>query len=974
MSHPSSPQTESQRQLDFLFQLSLHIGASLSAEENARQFLILLLKHWGLPYGAVWIRASYLPQTTTSEPHFHLLNAWPQSRAQTTRLPWPQTALAELPAYRPYLLSPDDPLYAGQLHEEIPAGAHLLFFGLDDLGFLKLVVPPDHEYLQPRVHAPLGMVLEKFTVSLKAVLSHQRRLTETEEKLEIQRQMRQQDRLYKTVLQSLEEGLVITDLEGRPTYANRRFEELTGYQYRDLRDRPLYQSITPESEWPRIEKHIQALRSEEVVRYTYPFVNARGEVLDVSIHMEPYYRDDRQLAGAVVALTDITELEKNRRAVQKQKDFYETILNSIPSDIVVFDDQHRYRFLNPVAVRDPELRAWLIGKDDFEYCRAKDKPLDLAQKRRALFHQALENENGLTFEEALKKPDGSTKHHLRHFFPVRDEAGKLKLMIGYGLDITDLKHTQQELEQAKEQAEALAQAKQQFLANMSHEIRTPLHAIQGMARWLEKEPLSENQRNYLQTLQSSGRQLLTIVNDVLDISKIEAGKVMLDPQPFALRPFLRQLLDTHRFAAEDKGVALKQMLDEDLSAVLVADTVRLGQVLGNLLSNAVKFTEQGKVQLSVTVEKEDTRQQRLRFEVRDTGLGIDPEKLSLIFGLFAQEYSNTSRKYGGTGLGLAISQGLVRLMGGELQVESEKNAGSRFFFSLDFEKSTPEALEGLLNHTESADADLSGRHILLAEDNPINRHLAEQVLKERQARVTAVENGREAVHACAQVHFDLVLMDIQMPEMGGIEATREIRKRLGLEVLPIVALTANAIKSDLRLYREAGMNDTLTKPYEPSELIGIVARHLKGAPAAVLPDEAPKPENPEPEAEKARPSPETAAADTLDFEHLWKMCNQDEGFYRQMVNLFVQENTAYLEEWHGSAEAEDWPAIGRLAHKMKSPIKMLKADELVELLKELEKAGDMEPGRRAVAVREAGARMQGVLDTLRTRHPDIFNS
>ena len=451
----------------------------------------------------------------------------------------------------------------------------------------------------------------------------------------------------------------------------------------------------------------------------------------------------------------------------------------------------------------------------------------LVERAMRLSSEELEEKNKRLHEESQKQQVliESLKTSFKSLSPGGEEINDdnlIHIAEQIKIAIKERKKLEKDLVKAREVAEASLETRKIFLANVSHEVRTPLNAIIGMSGVLADSNLNEEQREYLEAIRASSEGLLVIINDILDLTKMESGKLQLEQIPFSIDHALKPVMRGFGVKAQQKEIQLTIERDVTIPDYLKGDPTRLVQVLSNLISNSIKFTNKGSVKLIIRNKGNDRDNYLIQFTIVDTGVGIDESKIKAIFDEFTQEDASISRRYGGTGLGLPIAKNLVEIMGGTLDVESIKDKGSAFSFTMPLVKTEKPTVTDVGVGVEK---DLSGKKILLIEDNEINRFLASTLLKKWNASLSMAINGIDAIPYLQKEAYDVILMDLQMPEEDGFQSTHRIREILKLKT-PIIALTANALESERQACLRAGMNDYLSKPYAPDDLYSKIVKHL----------------------------------------------------------------------------------------------------------------------------------------------------
>lgn len=793
------------------------------------------------------------------------------------------------------------------------------------------------------IHAAKGdivMTISKIPVldqnnNIQGILTYSRDITE------YVIQQRQLCRLQNAVKYT-SSAIIITDKNGIIEYVNPAFEQLTGYSEKEAigqkpnilksgrHDKTFYENMWHTIMFGKIWRGIIINKKKDGTLYWEQ--STISPVLDMSGNIRNF----------LAIKHDITEQRQLEQKYHGLLNDFMALLETTPNFIYIKDIDHRYTACSQSFAQRAGYNDWreLIGKTVWDIF-----PNEYAERFYEQDKIVMETGRELIdIESEYLKRDGEKGWVHSNKRPIKDKDGNVTGMIGVSTDITKLKQTEFDLIKAKRLADEASKAKSAFLANMSHEIRTPLNAVLGYTYLARRYANNKELLDYLNKITISSNFLIETINDILDLSKIEAGKLQLEIFPFQLTDITTKLQTIIEPVSAKKGIRFEIHLSGEIPQYLKGDHVRLSQVLVNLCNNAVKFTEQGSVDVFISAERITDKQATIYFEVKDTGIGMSEEQLLRIFEPFEQADASTTRRFGGTGLGLMISRRLIEMMKGRIGVKSIYGKGTSFYFTLNIDIPNHNEIQGqltsanLLNDIENS---LSGITALLVEDQQFNQEVAKSILEMQNMNVIIAENGEQAIARLqANADIDVILMDIQMPVMDGYEATRQIRKMndKNINSLPIIAMTANHFKDDIDKCMAAGMNDFASKPIEPEMFFSTIKKWLK------------KNSNQNSTISHEGMTTEQVEAENFELfmgvklynikvQDAMKRLGNNEQLYLRLLNLFYNTYGIDFQQKVNDSiqeQAKDSNSIVRFFHSLKSSAGTLGADRLMEHAKKLE--------------------------------------
>jgi PAS domain S-box-containing protein len=625
----------------------------------------------------------------------------------------------------------------------------------------------------------------------------------------------------------------------------------------------------------------------------------------VAVFVDLYKKNQELLVQA----EQLKKLNTDLKAQKLLSEYSLSLIEASHDPLFTISSEGKITDMNNASVNVTGIsREKLIGTDFFDYFTEP-------QKAREVYQKVFEKGSVADSPLILRHKNGKLTDVLFNGSVYKDDKENVLGVVIVARDVTDQKRIEKELteakvfaelatliaEEAKSKAEDAVKAKQQFLSNMSHEIRTPMNAIIGFTKVLIKTDLTDKQNEYFNAIKVSGDALIVLIDDILDLAKVDAGKMTIEQTPFKMATSLSAMLHLFETKIQEKNLKLVKNYDTKIPEVLVGDPVRLHQIILNLVSNAVKFTTKGKITVSAHLLTEEDDKVTIGFAVTDTGIGIAEEKIATIFENFQQATSGTSRLYGGTGLGLAIVKQLVETQGGTIDVKSQIDEGSTFSFQLSFQKTKAEAESETI--ITKLDSEIKNIRVLVVEDIALNQLLMKTLLDDFGFERDIADNGKIAIEMLEKKSYDIILMDLQMPEMNGFEATEYIRNTMNFKI-PIIALTADVTTIDLAKCKAVGMNDYIAKPVDEKVLYSKIVGLVK------------KPIHKKPEVSNGNENSQIEKLKCIDLTYLNQRTKSNPALMMEMISLYLIHTPPLVTTLKQSLEDQNWSLLGAAAHKM----------------------------------------------------------
>lgn len=782
----------------------------------------------------------------------------------------------------------------------------------------------------------------------------------------LSKKINEENKRLSLVAKGTDNIIVITDKYRRIEWVNEPFVTLTGYSLEEVIGKKPGKFLQyEETDKNTVLQIREALNKKTSFKGEIKNISKAGRKYWLEINISPIFNDNNELINFIAIESDITEKKRKDLNIANLMASQNAIFNGVGYSVIFTDANGTIKRINKSGLDLLEYTAEeLINKMT---PAAFHDPAEIVKRAAELTVElGKEVKPGLdVFVAKIKENDAADSHEWTYisksgkripvwlsFTCIKNTEGKVLGYLGVAEDYTIKKQAELDLINAKNLAEQAVYAKDSFLANMSHEIRTPLNAIIGFTELITQSNLDATQLEFVSNIQIAGDNLLLIINDILDLSKIESGQLVIESYPFNLKSTLKHIYDLLKVKAAKNNLDFSLLLDADMPEFVVGDRGRINQIMMNLAGNAVKFTEEGEVTMSVKKTSETENHVTLKFSVKDTGIGIAEDKLLTVFDRFTQAEVSTTRKFGGTGLGLNIVKQLVELQKGQIQVKSRLGRGSEFYFSLTFQKVESSIIDTIIENSANKKS-LGKLSILLCEDNELNQRLAKNVIQKFGFDLDIAANGEEGIKLLLKNKYDLILMDLQMPVKDGYQTTIYIRQMLKLDI-PIIAMTAHSLIGEQQKCFDIGMNAYVAKPFKQQDLLNkihlvVEVSNKKQIDATI--DNQPLPT-------------EISNKKSVDFSYLESSGGaENSSFKKEMVEIFISKVPTDLSLLEKAIEEESFSDIKRIAHDMKSSLSMFRLANEVEYLEKIEKSAKNESLNREL-IDEFGAFKQEVIDII----------
>lgn len=743
-------------------------------------------------------------------------------------------------------------------------------------------------------------------------------LEDISEKSEMLDQITKKERQYKNLVENSSDVIFICDINGKFRYVNPMGFKLTGFAEEELMNTHFFKLVR--QDYQKKLRGFYTFQVQNEIQSTYiefPIICKDGKELWLGQTVDINNNANGEIEFFALS-REISDRIKYEKAIMRSEEKFRSIIENLELGLLEVDK-------NGIILKAYPQFCKLIGYNSEEL--VGQDPLQLLvdeASRNVILNETKKRKQGSSsvYEIKMFKKDKTPIWVMISGAPYYNEKNEVAGSVGIHLDITKRKLMEEELKEATLLAENSLKSKDLFVANISHEIRTPLNAIMGMSQLLEQGTLNQKQHQFVQAISKSSENLLMIVNDLLDFSKLEAGKMDLAIGSHNIYETITDVANLWEYKIEEKNIEFSKSINIPQKNFLY-DATRLNGILSNLLHNALKFTEKGMISLNVEMVKEFKNKSVFLFKIEDTGIGISESQLAQIFESFVQAEPGIARKYGGTGLGLSISRNLIELMGSQLKVSSQLNVGTTFEFELTFEKQSENNSEKPKEIIEVGL--LKDLKVLLVEDNQFNQIMAHSILENWNVNVVIANNGKEAIEILQEKQFDLILMDIQMPVMDGIQCSWKIRHDLQ-STTPILALTANAMPNDVKKYLDVGMNGFVLKPFRQYELYVSIKNVL-----------FPNINEENPSTNHVNEKIKSMYSDEIcDLSNLTKNCLGNEAFIRRMITVAIQEIGNNIIKLEGNLNANNPAEIKSIAHSLKPTIQNVANTQTFELVRSIE--------------------------------------